>query len=147
MSIRILFYFSFVLVFLGTVCLGSGLVLRHYRQRKEIGIGHTVARVVRLDLRKGEGAADGIYQNRYHPVLQYYANGQLYETVFEKGAYPSKWETGQKVPIDYDAKDPGRYKLSTPGRWDALPSWLYYGGVALLLTGILLFIRYARRGN
>jgi len=145
MTVRAMFYCSFVLILTGMAAFAAGLIWRHYRRQQEVLKGHTTASVVRLELRTAGDQAQGLYQNRYHPVLQYYAQGQLYEKVHSEGAYPSRWEKGQKIPIEYDLHDPDDYRIFVRQKGDAWPVLLYYGGIVLLAAGILLFIRYALR--
>ncbi len=145
MTAKALFNFSFILILAGMAAFAAGLIWRHYRRQQEVLKGHTTASVVRLELRMAGEKAHGPYQNRYHPVLQYYAQGQLYEKVLSEGAYPSKWEKGQKIPIEYDLQDPDKYRIHVRQKGDTWPILLYYGGIVLLAAGILLFIRYALR--
>ena len=145
MTGRGLFYLSFVLVAAGVACFAAGMLWRNrlYRQRRRKG--RTVASVVRLELQEAGSGTAGPYHNRYHPVLQYYAGGQLYECVHPEGAYPSRWEKGQKISVDYDLHDPSDYELSIRDRDDIRSALLYYGGIGFLALGFFLFILYALR--
>ena len=89
---------------------------------------------------------DGPYRNKYYPVVEYYAEGKLYKKTLEEGAYPGRWETGEKIPILYDPSDPMRAGEDTGNPFFRyLPAMLYAAGIIMLLAGIYTFIRFALR--
>ena len=134
---------SLILVVLGLISLGAGVLAAVYEREHKVFKGKATGRIV--DLIQKEG--DGPYRNRYHPVVEYYAEGKLYKKTLDEGAYPSKWEIGQKIPLLYDPSDPervGEDERSLIVRY--IPAFAYTAGIILLLTGIYVFIRFALRG-
>lgn len=145
MTLRTMFNLSFFLILAGTALFSAGMIWRNRRKQQKVRKGTAAARVVRLELRSADESAQGIYQNRYHPVLQYYAQGQLYETVLEEGSYPSRWEKGQKVSVEYNTEDPSDYAICVKKKGDDWPDIMYYAGFVLLVAGIMLFLGYVIR--
>ena len=145
MTLRTMFNLSFFLILAGTALFSAGMIWRNRRKQQKVRKGTAAARVVRLELRSADESAQGIYQNRYHPVLQYYAQGQLYETVLEEGSYPSRYEKGQKVPVEYNTEDPSDYAIYVKKKGDDWPDIMYYAGFVLLVAGIMLFLGYVIR--
>ena len=145
MTLRTMFNLSFFLILAGTALFSAGMIWRNRRKQQKVRKGTAAARVVRLELRLADESAQGIYQNRYHPVLQYYAQGQLYETVLEEGSYPSRYEKGQKVPVEYNTEDPSDYAICVKKKGDDWPDIMYYAGFVLLVAGIMLFLGYVIR--
>jgi len=140
-----LFYLSFFLLLLGGGCCLGGWILRIRMQREHTYEKETRAKVVDLVLREDD-ASRGSFRNKYYPVFQYYANGKLCETVYPEGAYPAAWKVGQPVMIEYDPEEPTEYVIRKSALKDLLPGILYGGGMAVMLAGAILFLRFALRG-
>ncbi len=126
----------------GLICLAAAAAVSYYERGRRLLKGSANGRVVDLILIEG----DGPYRNRYYPVVEYYAEGRLYKKRMNQGAYPSRWEIGQKIPVVYDPADPARMRVDERGMIRYLPGALYAAGGILLISGIFLFIRFALRG-
>ena len=136
---------SFLFLVLGLMMTAAGLILRYYYRRKEQLSGHTRGRVIDLILREVPGTGSASFSNRYYPVLEFYANGKLYKENYPYGAYPSNYQVGDEVKIDYDPEDPHEYEIRKEDIYSLLPTILYGGGILLTVAGALLFIVFATR--
>ena len=134
---------SLALVILGIISLWAGVIISFYEKERRALKGKTTGRIVDLVMKEGEGP----YRNKYYPVVEYYAEGKLYKVISLTGAYPSRWEIGQKIPLLYDPADPEMIREdSRPVLIRHLSALFYGAGIIMLLAGIYTFIRFAVRG-
>ncbi len=144
---RGLWNLSVIMVLLGIAGIGAGQFLLMRIRRKEELTGHTVAKVVKHVLRKSKGKAAAMgYENRYYPVLEYYADGKLIKVIHKRTVIPGQMQVGTKVPIDYDPDHPEKYAVVSTDKEKVLSYGLYTGGAVMLVMGILAFLRFAVRG-
>lgn len=137
---------SLFLVLLGVICLVAGVALAAWLQDQKRMKGHVKARVVDFEMKPDQGTGRGQFQNACFPVIEYYANGFLYKKTLEKGAYPSPYQIGDGIEIDYDLNDPNRYRVRARSGQEKLAWGLSRGGMVLTAIGIFLFLRFAVRG-
>ena len=142
---RGLFVFSFICLIAGIGSFVAGSIIQEVRKEREIFKGHTTAKVVDLSVRENAPGDGGQFHHKFYPVLQYYARGHLYETVYPQGSYPSQWRRGQEVRIDYNTSDPSEYQLSGNDLKTYLPTILTINGAVLVTFGAVMFIRFAVR--
>lgn len=81
-------------------------------------------------LRKRETRNEGPYA----PVLQYYANGQKYERVGQKGVI--KYKIGKTVRIKYDPDNPSNFYMVDAVKYNLL-NFLCIGFVIFVASAIL----------
>ena len=129
---------------MGFVCLLGGLIAGVYERKKNPMHAYADAKVVDLLLRKAD--TQGPYMNHYYPVLEYYADGNLYKQVWPEGSYPSAWHVGQTVRICYRPDDPDDYTICRDVKKGRLPVYLSTAGMIFLGAAALVFIRFAVRG-
>ena len=143
---RGLWNFSLFLLIMGLIWIAAGLVLRAYYRRMQELKGHTRARVVDLVLREFPDSSNAQFSNRYYPVIEFYANGKLFKENYPYGSYPSSFQVGDEVWIDYELSDPHEYEIRKTSLSQAAPNVLYFGGIVMVVTGALLFLVFAARG-
>ena len=142
---KVLFAFSFLFLICGIGAFIAGTVMQEYRRQREVRKGHTTAKVVDLSIQEDKSGSGGPFHHSVYPVLQYYAEGHLCESVYPHGTYPSIWKKGQEVRIDYNTEDPSDYCLSSRDIKANLPMLLSVGGAASVLLGAIMFLRFAIR--
>ena len=133
---------SVLLVIAGIGMILAGMFLSETHSRGKTAFRRVKARVVDLLRREEEGR----FRSRYYPVIEYYAGGRLVKTVFEEGSYPSRWQVGDEIFIEYSARHPEKCRRAQEGFRFILPGILWGGGVFLVMLGITAFIRFAVRG-
>ena len=126
---------------LGLGLLIAGIILKIVDEGKEVYDGHAKAKVVDLVVREENGR----YRTRYYPVLEYYAQGMLFKVVYPEGSYPSRWDVGKELDILYEPSDPQEYVIVDKTVRLYLPQILQAAGIALLVIGVISFIRFASR--
>ena len=128
---------------MGIIGLWAGVVISFYEKERRALKGRATGRIVDQIMKEG----DGPYRYKYYPVVEYYAEGKLYKVTSLTGAYPSKWEIGQKIPLLYDQDDPEKIMEDSRPLFIRHLSAFFYGvGIIMLLAGIYTFIRFAVRG-
>ena len=136
---------SLFLLLLGLACIAAGVILTLVLAERSALKGHTVARVVDLQLREDPHAGNKQFRHCFYPVLEYYADGKLYKQVYPKGSYPSVWKVNQAVKLDYDPEDPNIYALSDQSMRKRLPAVLSAAGILMVVTASMFFLRFATR--
>ena len=142
---KVLFVFSFLFLVGGVGSFIAGALMQDVRRNREVRKGHTTAKVVDLSIQEDKTASRGQFHHSVYPVLQYYAEGHLYETIYPQGTYPSIWKKGQEVRIDYNTVDPTDFCLSSRDIRSNLPTILSVGGTSLVLLGAVMFLKFAIR--
>lgn len=141
---QVVMFIGVVFGALGVLFLGVGIIIDHYfkgkRKRASVTTTGTVVDIIREkgSRRRGEQRMD-----TYHPVYEYYANGEIRKVRSSVGSFPCSCELGDKIELHFNPEKPHEIFVETDLRILGVIKIIFCGlGGIFAILGVVL-IKYA----